>query len=249
DEGYLDRVTHAKNQWSALISPSPYATRAFRSAFQYEGKILEEGYPRNDIFYNGNLKEKQDKIRHELGLDLNKKVILYAPTFRDNQKKGKKFVAENKINFRIFERRLGDEYVLLIREHVLIANKLKIPEKFQHNILNVSKYPNIQDLMIVSDMLVTDYSSVMFDYLNTHKPIYFYCYDLDEYDDMRGFYFDLEKEAPGPIVKNSSNLFRAISHENDYWNTYQQKYQNFQDKFIPLDGHNRAEKIYKEFFK
>src|SRR5699024_6593766 len=105
DEGYLDRVTHAKNQWSALISPSPYATKAFRSAFQYEGEILEEGYPRNDIFYEENLKDKGEQIRRNLGIETNKKVILYAPTFRDNRKKGKKFISENKINFRIFERR------------------------------------------------------------------------------------------------------------------------------------------------
>src|SRR5699024_2302794 len=139
---------------------------AFRSAFQYEGKVIEEGYPRNDIFYEENLKDKENQIRRKLGIESDKKVILYAPTFRDNQKKGKKFIAENKINFGIFERRLVKEYVLLIREHVLISNKLKIPKEFQHYILNVSNYPNIQELMIVSDMLVTDYSSVMFDYLN-----------------------------------------------------------------------------------
>jgi len=249
DEGYLARVTHAKNQWSALVSPSAYATNAFRSAFQYDGPVLELGYPRNDIFYTEDLEERKSKIRQKLAIPEDKKVILYAPTFRDNEKKGKKFVRENKINFRIFERRLGEDHVLLIREHVVVSNKLKIPEEFRHNIINVSKYPNIQELMIASDMLVTDYSSVMFDYVNTGKPAYFYCYDLHEYNDMRGFYFDLEKEAPGPIVKNSSNLCRAIAKKDQYWDNYREQYLAFQNRFTPLDGPNRSEKVYKKFFK
>lgn len=249
DEGYLKRVSKAKNQWTALVSPSPYASKAFKSAFLYNSDILELGYPRNDIFYKDDIEKDKEKIKEKLGIPENKKVILYAPTFRDNQKKGKRFIFKNKINMKIFNRRLGDDYVLLIREHVVVASKLKIPKELQFSIKDVSQYSNIQDLMIVSDMLVTDYSSVMFDYLNTNKPIYFYCYDLNEYDDMRGFYFDFEKEAPGPIIKNTSNLCRAIAKDDKYWENYQGKYELFQEKFIPLDGPNRAEAVYKEFFK
>lgn len=249
DDGYLKRVTKAKNQWSSLISPSPYATTAFRSAFQYDGEIIEKGYPRNDIFYQSNIIQINESIREKLNIPLDKKVILYAPTFRDNQKKNGKFVMKNKINFRIFERRLGKDYVLLIREHVVVASKLKIPKELKENIIDVSKYPSIQDLMIVSDMLITDYSSVMFDYLNTNKPIYFYCYDIDEYNDMRGFYFDLESEAPGPIVKNSSMLFRSIKNNDLYWQTYGGKYKDFKDKFTPLDGSDTASKVYQDFFR
>ncbi|GEQ38689.1 hypothetical protein TH5N_18550 [Tetragenococcus halophilus] len=87
-------------------------------------------------------------------------------------------LSEKEINFK---RRLGEDYVLLIRGHVVVASKLNIPEEFRHNIINVSKYPDIQELMIASDMLVTDYSSVMFVYANTNKPMYFYCYSLDEH--------------------------------------------------------------------
>lgn len=249
DDGYLKRVSQAKDQWSALISPSPYASKAFRSAFQYQGEIIEKGYPRNDIFYHTDVKQINDFVRNKLNIPLDKKVILYAPTFRDNQKKNGKFVLKNKINFRIFERRLGKDYVLLVREHVVVASKLKIPQEFRENIIDVSKYPSIQDLMIASDILVTDYSSVMFDYLNTNKPIYFYCYDINEYNDMRGFYFDLEAEAPGPIVKNSSTLFRSILNSDSYWLKYGEKYQKFREKFIPFDGPDTANKVYKLFFR
>jgi CDP-glycerol glycerophosphotransferase len=98
-EGYLDRVTHAKNQWSALVSPSPYATKAFRSAFLYDGPVIEKGYPRNDIFNSKDAKSIREHVRKTLNIAENKKVILYAPTFRDYEKHGKKFVMENEINF------------------------------------------------------------------------------------------------------------------------------------------------------
>lgn len=249
DEGYLERVSRAKDQWSALLSPSPYATKAFQSAFNYDGEIIESGYPRNDIFYDENIDVKREKVRKKLNIEPGKKVILYAPTFRDNQKVGKKFVMKNKINFRIFNRRLGNDYVLLVREHVLIASKLNIPEEMRESIIDVSRYPDIQELMLASDMLITDYSSVMFDYLNTNKPIYFFCYDLDEYDQIRGFYFNFEEEAPGPIVKNSSNLCRVISESEGYWKKYEEKYHTFQNKFIPLDGANSTEKICQRLIK
>lgn len=242
DSGYIDRVTQAKDQWSALLSPSPYASNAFRTAFQYKGPIYELGYPRNDVFYKKDNQYKIDKIKESLNIPTNKKIILYAPTFRDQIKRGGKFVSANKLHFKIFQRRLGDEYILLVRQHILIADKTNIPEECQNLIFDVSKYPDIQDLMLVSDMLVTDYSSVMFDYLNTNKPIYFYCFDLEEYQNSRGFYFDFLNEAPGPIAKNSSTLFKEIQ-KSDYWELYGGKYSKMQKKFIPLDGENISEAV------
>lgn len=247
DEGYLKRVTQAKEQWSALLSPSPYASNAFKTAFSYEGPIYELGYPRNDVFHMNN-ENKIQKIKENLNLPKEKKIILYAPTFRDHKKNGSRFVLSNKLNFNIFHRRLGEDYILLIRQHILIANKTKIPSYCQNVVFDVSNYPDIQDLMLISDVLVTDYSSVMFDYLNTNKPIYFYCYDLKEYQNSRGFYFDFLSEAPGPIVKNSSTLFKEIKKET-YWNEYEEKYNRMKNKFIPLDKGNSAELVVKKIMK
>lgn len=248
-EGYLDRVTHAKNQWSALVSPSPYATKAFRSAFLYDGPVIEKGYPRNDIFNSKDAKSIREHVRKNLNIAENKKVILYAPTFRDYEKHGKKFVMENEINFEQFEEKLGDNYVLLMRQHVVVASRLKIPAEMRHNIINVSNYPSIQELMLASDMLVTDYSSVMFDYLNTNQPIYFFAYDLEKYLELRGVYFDFAKEVPGPLVKTSDELLTAISNNDLYWSQYLESYKRFQNKFIPFDGPNTSETVYKDFFK
>lgn len=245
--GYLDRVTHAKNQWSALVSPSPYATKAFRSAFHYEGPVIEKGYPRNDIFYSDNVDDIRRKIRNRLKIEKGKKVILYAPTFRDYEKSGSRFVMDNQLDFEKFEKQLGDNYVLLMREHVVVASKLRIPQEMKHNIINVSNYPSVQELMVASDMLITDYSSIMFDYLNTDKPIYFFCYDLEKYLELRGVYFDFTKEVPGPIVKTAESLFDEISKGDGYWKKYGPKYKVFKEKFVPNDGRGTANIVYQTF--
>ncbi|MBU5276772.1 CDP-glycerol glycerophosphotransferase family protein [Lactiplantibacillus argentoratensis] len=247
--GYLKRVTHAKNQWSALVSPSPYATRAFRSAFHYDGPVIEKGYPRNDLFYSNDAEQVRQRVRKRLQINPNKKVILYAPTFRDYEKSHGRFVLDNQLDFDEFERQLGNDYVLLIREHVVVASKLKIPQTMRHNIINVSNYPSVQELMVASDALITDYSSIMFDYLNTNKPIYFFCYDLEKYLELRGVYFDFTKEIPGPIVKDATTLFNEISKGEQYWQTYGDKYQSFKDKFVPYDGKNTAVVVYQTFLR
>ncbi|MGO3898991.1 MAG: CDP-glycerol glycerophosphotransferase family protein [Lactiplantibacillus argentoratensis] len=246
--GYLKRVTHAKNQWTALVSPSSYATKAFRSAFQYEGPVIEKGYPRNDLFFAEDVETTRQKIRKQLDIAPDKKVILYAPTFRDYEKSHGRFVLDNQLDFDEFEHQLGDDYVLLMREHVVVASKLQIPEAMSHNIINVSNYPSVQELMIASDMLITDYSSIMFDYLDTNKPIYFFCYDLEKYLTLRGVYFDFTKEVPGPLVDSAAALFNEIGQGDQYWQTYGEKYQAFKQKFAPHDGKHTADIVYQTFF-
>lgn len=245
--GYLKRVSHAKDQWSALVSPSPYATKAFRSAFQYKGPIIEKGYPRNDIFHSDNSEIIRQNVRKKLKISNNKKVILYAPTFRDYEKSGNRFVMDNQLDFDAFENQLGEDYVLLVREHVVVASKLRIPQEMQHNIINVSNYASVQELMVASDLLVTDYSSIMFDYLNTNKPIYFFCYDLEKYLELRGVYFDFTEEVPGPIAKNVESLFNEIGKGDLYWPKYGSKYKTFKEKFVPYDNKDTASLIYKTF--
>lgn len=246
--GYLKRVTHAKNQWSALVSPSPYATKAFRSAFRYDGPVIEKGYPRNDIFFADNVDDVRQRVRRDLKIDPDKKVILYAPTFRDYEKSHGRFVIDNQLDFDQFEEQLGDDYVLLIREHVVVASKLRIPKEMQHNIINVSRYPDVQELMVASDALITDYSSIMFDYLNTNKPIYFFCYDLEKYLELRGVYFDFTKEVPGPIVQDAPTLFDEINKGDTFWDEYGDKYKSFRHKFAPYDSKDTATTVYQTFF-
>jgi len=198
------------NRWDALVSPNDYSTRIFRSAFGYNNQILKVGYPRNDELINSS-KDDVRELKIKLGIPLDKKVVMYAPTYRDNQ-----FAAKGKYTFELpfslsdFKKKFGEDTVLILRMHYLISNALDISD-YQDFVYDYSSYPNISDLYLVSDMLITDYSSVFFDYAYLKRPILFYPYDYHLYkDELRGFYLDYERELPGQIAQNESELLEGI---------------------------------------
>lgn len=212
DSGYIARVTEASAQWSELVSPSPYATKAMRSSYGYTGRVHEVGYPRNDILADPHADAVRESIRQRLGIGPEKTVVLYAPTFRDDRPTTKgRFAFDWPFDVTSFMSSLGDNVVLLVRTHVLISNRLPIPDDLSTSVKDVSKYPDIQELFLASDMLVTDYSSSFFDYAILQRPIIFYSFDLENYrDNLRGFYLDYDKDLPGPIVRTEAELSRAI---------------------------------------
>ncbi|MFD0050273.1 CDP-glycerol glycerophosphotransferase family protein [Actinomycetes bacterium NPDC127524] len=250
DEGYLERVYHATQTWDYLVSPSPYASDAFRSAFRYDGEILETGYPRNDLFFKDDREARARSVAERLNIPEGKKVILYAPTFRDNQTSNKnKFVFDLQFDLERMKQALGDEYVLLLRMHVVISNSLKIPEEYRDFVMNVSKYPDIQELYLISDILMTDYSSVMFDFANTGRPILYYTYDIEDYrDNIRGFYIDFENEAPGPFMKTTEDIIEAVTNIEETTKAYSSKYHAFRQKYCGLEDGKATARIVDRFF-
>ncbi|MTV81986.1 CDP-glycerol glycerophosphotransferase family protein [Secundilactobacillus folii] len=208
---YHDNFVKEANRWDALISPNDYSTKIFRSAFGFNNQILKVGYPRNDELINTNA-DDINALKHEMGIPLDKKVVLYAPTYRDNQfaEKGK-YTFELPFNLDDFRKQFGKDTVLILRMHYLIANALDISD-YTDFVYDFSNYPNISDLYLVSDMLITDYSSVFFDYAYLKRPILFYPYDYHLYkDELRGFYLDYEKDLPGQIANNEKELLKGIS--------------------------------------
>lgn len=253
DSGYLTRVNKAVKQWDYLISPSPYATKAFRSAFNYKKEVLEVGYPRNDLFYDEPTKQQQliDQVVNEYNLPKDKKVILYAPTFRDdavNNKNKHQFDLQLDLN-KLYEN-FADDYVLLIRAHVIVANNLKIPQELSDFAINVSNYEDIQHLYLTADICITDYSSVMFDFAHTKRPLLFYTYDLQHYkENLRGFYMNFEDEAPGPLMLDMDEVVSSIANVEKVMKEYQGKYDAFHQKYCALDQGDASEKIINKFFK
>src|SRR6187549_786613 len=120
DSGYVQRATTAAAQWSLLVSPSPFATQAIRSAFRYHGEVLETGYPRNDVFHRPDRDELTRRVRHRLGIRDGQRVVLYAPTFRDDQAVGNRFAFTLPFDLARFHEAMGDDVVLLLRMHVLV---------------------------------------------------------------------------------------------------------------------------------
>lgn len=213
DPGYKDRVTEAVAQWSVLVSPSPYATECMRSAYAWRGPVVEVGYPRNDILLDGSASDRAARVRQMLGIAPGKRVVLYAPTFRDDRPTTRgRFEFTMPLDLAEFHRRFGDDHVLLVRTHVLISNRVEVPAGAEKSVIDVSTYPDIQELFLASDVLVTDYSSSFFDYALLGRPIVFFAYDLENYrDNLRGFYLPYDEETlPGPITQTQEEFFDVL---------------------------------------
>ncbi len=215
-----------------FISPSPYVTKCLKSAFAMNGeKILELGYPRNDelVIYKEDQAYKNN-IKQKLGLDKNKKIILYAPTYRDTDySKKEAFLSNNKLSTETFLKFIRDKgYIVLFRGHYF--TKANSGDK---SFVNVSRYGNINDLMLVSDLLITDYSSLMFDYLLLEKPIFLYLYDREKYfKETRGVYLNIDEEVAGKICYDEQQLIMALnSTSSDMINfcTFNKRYNPYED--------------------
>lgn len=205
-----------------FISNSTFNTNMYRKAFWYDGEILESGVPRNDLLFN-NVEETRKKVKEFFNIEDNKKIIMYAPTFRKNYSlEVYKFDYEKCI--KEFNKKFSEEYVMLIRLHPNVFMKSTQLEYNSDNVYNASFYPDMQELLAGSDILITDYSSSMFDFILTKKPCFIYASDIEDYKDDRGFYFELEK-LPFTISKSTDEMILNINKFNN--NLYLSNVENF----------------------
>lgn len=194
------------NYWDFLFAPSIEIAEIFSKAFKIDNKkVINTGNPRNEILGNSDT-ILMNKVKTSLNIPSTKKIILYAPTFRDDEQ-GKFYLKLSKDKI---VNALGSDYLLLVRLHSNI--KHLVNGSFDNeNIMNVTEYDDIQELMLISDILITDYSSVFFDFAITEKPMLFYPYDIDKYKNtLRGFYFDYQSTVPGKVVYDEDSLIEAI---------------------------------------
>ncbi|WP_455717267.1 CDP-glycerol glycerophosphotransferase family protein, partial [Anaerosporobacter sp.] len=247
---YKKQVYEQSRIWDYLISDNAFSTEVFGSAFLYDKEILESGYPRNDLLYQIDMDQIAKKIKRKLKLPANKKIILYAPTWRDDEYYDKgQYKFELHMDLVKYQKELGDEYIILVRTHYFISDQLDLNQYkgFAHN---VSKYDDISELYLISDICITDYSSVFFDYANLRRPILFYTYDLEKYRDMlRGFYLDIEKDVPGPLLFNDEQVIESIKNIEQVKIEYKKVYEDFCNRFCYLDDGNASKRIVEKVFK
>lgn len=243
------RYKDEANKFSYFISPTKYATGTFISAWNLkeigkENIIIEEGYPRNDFLCKFT-KQDVERVKKELDLPKDKKVVLYAPTYRANQHtSGLGYTYKTEVDFDELKKEIGKEYVILFRAHYYVANSFDF-EKYKGFIYDVSNYNEINDLYIVSDLLITDYSSVFFDYSILKRPMIFYMYDIDHYkNESNGFYFDVEEELPGAIIRDQKELGKAILETKKF--KYDKKYKAFNEKFTYKDDGEASKRVIKK---
>lgn len=224
------------SRWNYLIVQGKFMKGKAYDCYAFEKEILETGYPRTDILFNAD-SEKILNIKKTLGLPLDKKIILYTPTWRTQGG------FDMQLDIEKMKRRLGDEYILLVRIHHLCAPHDAI-EADNEFVFDLHSYNSVEDLYLISDILITDYSSVMFDYALLDKPMLFFTYDLEDYrDNLRGLYVDIEKEAPGPLVFDTDELIDAVINIDDVLKENSTKIAAFKEKYLTYENGESCEKI------
>ena len=241
-EKYKKNFAENVKTWDCLVSQNAFSSEIFYRAFAFRGTMLEIGYPRNDVLFKKNNERDIRQLKGRLGLPKDKKILLYAPTWRDDEftgANGYRFLPA--LSFDELWGRIGKEYILIVKYHYLIMDAVDW-SGYEGFIYTFDQSRDIAELYLVADALITDYSSVMFDYSILGRPMYFFAYDLEKYrDTLRGFYFDFEREAPGPISRTTGQLAEDIlaGRREDY----EERYAAFREKYNSRDNGTACQKI------
>ncbi|WP_245690109.1 CDP-glycerol glycerophosphotransferase family protein [Sediminibacillus albus] len=200
------RFTEVYSRFHYVVVGSEKMAAIFRKSFGLNNDhILRTGIPRTDFFFD---KRKTKQIENDLTerfpVIQNKKVLLYAPTFRDDQLNSPDIA----LDIAEMYKRLGDEYVLFLRLHPAVRSNLQ--NSYPEFVVDVTDYENINHLLLISDCLITDYSSIPFEYALLEKPMIFFSYDLQEYQESRGFWEDYQNNIPGPVVNNTGEIIDVL---------------------------------------
>jgi CDP-glycerol glycerophosphotransferase len=237
-EGRLAYLDLDVARWDVLLSPNHASTETLRKAFRFEGQIAETGYPRNDVLVDARGPEVRAAVRDRLGIANGVTAVLYAPTWRDHDT-----LLDPDVDVPLgldvagVAEQLGAEYCILQRLHYF--NTARRPAVTGPNVRDVSFHPDIAELYLAADVMVTDYSSTMFDFAVTGKPILFHAWDLAEYGDTtRGFYLDLQEIALGPVLARQDEVVDALRGLDGVRAASADRYRVFQQTFCHLeDGH------------
>jgi CDP-glycerol glycerophosphotransferase len=187
-------------RWDYLTAPGHYTAGIARRAFQFSGTILPTGYPRNDYLFSGNTPAEIARLRRLLAIPESRKVILFAPTWRGAGDDAVAETARAVLKSFAADPVLSKEYVLLLRFHHLMKDVFRLDEATPPNVIDASTHPDNRELLLVADALITDYSSIVFDYALLERPIVLCCLDYRRYaNETRGVYLDIEQEAPWPV--------------------------------------------------
>ncbi|MEC0106173.1 CDP-glycerol glycerophosphotransferase family protein [Paenibacillus taichungensis] len=244
-EQYKSEFKKQAQDWDYLISQNQYSTEIFKRCFAFNKSVWEVGYPRNDNLIFLNNSEDINWIKRNLDIDQDKKIILYAPTWRDDEYDSPgQWKFNLKLNLNRLKEQLGNEYILIIKMHYFVDHNFSLDKNLEGFVRIFKAGHDIQQLYLISDILITDYSSVMFDYSLTRKPMIFFVYDITKYEkELRGFYFDLLKEAPGPIVYNEISLIESVINAEQHAYLYNEKYEKFIKKYNHLDDGYASKRV------
>ena len=234
--------------WQYVLSPNPFSTPILRRAYAIEGEMLETGYPRVDALASPDRDEAGRQLRRRLALPEDARVVLYAPTYRDQFYDRGRWRLDLQLDIERLRAAVGDDTVILFRKHHYIADT--VPTTEDGFVRDVSTYPDGTELMLAADVLITDYSSMMVDYANTGRPMLFFTYDLESYgDEIRGFYLDFVETVPGPLLRTTDEIAEALRDLDSVQAAYADRYAAFREKFCSLDDGRAAARVVDRLFE
>ncbi|MFC4590517.1 bifunctional glycosyltransferase/CDP-glycerol:glycerophosphate glycerophosphotransferase [Sphaerisporangium corydalis] len=241
--GPREQWRSAVARWDALVSPGPEFERVFVPSNEYTGAVLGFGSPRCDVLVNGD-PGALARVRAALEIPEDRKIMLYAPTYRDRSKRSG---ASVRVDLDALAAALADEWVVVLRTHP--AERYKVPQRMRHFVRPAGSYPEVNDLILASDALLSDYSSIICDYACTGRPILLYADDYDEYVRVeRGLNYDLREIAPGPMLSTTGELVAAVRGLAAVTEEYAERYADFAGLFCSEESGKAAPRVVDAFF-
>ncbi|MEV6456855.1 CDP-glycerol glycerophosphotransferase family protein, partial [Streptomyces anulatus] len=249
DHQYLATLPRRSAQWSVLVSPSRFATQWLRRSLGYGGEVLEAGSPANDVLFPPDRDKAAEGVRRGLGIPEDHRVVLYAPTYRDHlahppaaagRTAPGPYRWDPALDPGALARALGPGHTVLVRRHPRVTGGLQDGP----GVLDVSGHPGAAGLLLVADVLVTDYAGLMFDFALTGRPMLFHTYDLEHYrDTVRGFCLDFETRAPGPLLVTTDEVAQALRDTGSLAARHADAYESFRRDYCDLDDGGAAARV------
>ena len=241
------QLRRTSGTWDLLLTPAPAMDEHYRREYRYDGRILAEGYPRDDALVGPDRDRTREETRRRLGLRPGQRAVLYAPTWRDDLATNFRAAALSPVfDVELAARELGDDYVILLRGHRFHRRRGDLAGA---RLLDVTDYPEINDLILAADVAVLDYSSLRFDFALTGRPMVFLVPDLDRYTGgVRGFLYDFSSSAPGPKVATTTEVVAALRDLDGLARAHREDLIRFNQEFNGRQDGHAAERVVAAFF-
>jgi CDP-glycerol glycerophosphotransferase len=244
---YRGVLRQPSENWQYVVSPGAFATPILHQAFSPNAQVIETGLPRTDVLFRLDRERLAEEIKLRLGLRADKRVVLYAPTYRDHLGARDGYRFGPLLDMGVLRSALGEDDVLLFRKHRSMVGALPMEAD---GFFDVSAFPDATELLLAVDVLVTDYSSAIFDFASTNRSMVFFTPDLETYrDTIRGFSIDFEAEAPGPLLRTTDEVVDALRDLDAVGASFSERYERFVATYCALADGKAASRVVKRVFR